>query len=421
MASLLEHRRAWRPTREQWGLGALLVVALVVRWLAITGLGHNGDLFALSQWAEGMAAYGLGGYYAAGGTANYPPLLYLLWPLGLTFDGNDLRSAIRALSIPFDLALGAVLFVVARDAVGGRASRIQAERVGLLGAGLYLLNPAVIASGPLWGQVDGIGALPMVVAIAAIARGRIATATVLAVLAGLIKPQFGIAAFVIAVVLVLELRSRGGLGRLIRAAVAAIATFGAVLLPLGLTPGSYIGLITLSTDRYRYYSLYGFNPWAIAFGFGEHDDTPAFYAAAALTALAIGVALALLWRRRDLVALLAVGSLVGLALYFLPTRVHERYLFGAVALMAPLAALHRPLRWAFVALSLLFFLTVLYVLGNAPPRMTVPLPSWAVDPIPTWEVSLAAGLMTLVGAWCAWRLLRLVQPSAGAEPRAEPG
>src|SRR5438309_5421984 len=106
MASLLEVQRPWRPTREQWGLGAALVLATMPRAAATTGPGHTGDLFALSHWAEEMAAHGPSAYYASGGASNYPPLLYLLWPLGAAFDGVDLQTAIRALSIPFDLALG---------------------------------------------------------------------------------------------------------------------------------------------------------------------------------------------------------------------------------------------------------------------------------------------------------------------------
>ena len=89
----------------------------------------------------------------------------------------------------------------------------------------------------MWGQVDGMGALPMVGAIVAVARGRRALAGVLAVLAGLVKPQFGIAAFVLA-------RARASPGCRPRtapagprsSALASIATFLVVLLPLGLGP-----------------------------------------------------------------------------------------------------------------------------------------------------------------------------------------
>src|SRR5689334_16251810 len=103
MSTLTESPRAWQPTREQWGLIAVLLAGLVLRAISITGLGHTGDLFALVGWAHDVAISGPARYYASGGTSNYPVLLYLLWPLGQVFQGEDLRTAIRALSIPFDL------------------------------------------------------------------------------------------------------------------------------------------------------------------------------------------------------------------------------------------------------------------------------------------------------------------------------
>ncbi|MEJ7754075.1 MAG: hypothetical protein WKF38_02725, partial [Candidatus Limnocylindrales bacterium] len=61
----------------------MLLGALMVRLVAMSGQGHEGDISALARWAESVAARGLGGYYEAGGDSNYLAVLYLLWPLGL--------------------------------------------------------------------------------------------------------------------------------------------------------------------------------------------------------------------------------------------------------------------------------------------------------------------------------------------------
>ncbi len=79
------------------------------------------------------------------------------------------------------------------------------------------------------------------------------------------------------------------------------------------------------------------------------------FAAAAVLAL---VAVA---RRDDMTGLL-IGSLtMAVAFFGLPTRVHERYLFPALALAAPLVG--TAVRWAaaYVALSALFFLNIYWV------------------------------------------------------------
>jgi hypothetical protein len=112
----------------------------------------------------------------------------------------------------------------------------------------------------------------------------------------------------------------------------------------------------------------------------------------------------LLRRRRDLVGLLAVSVLVGLAIYYLPTRVHERYLFGALAFLAPLAVLEARLRWPFVALSLAFFGTLVYVLVTSPYRI---LPTPKLAELPGSAISVACLIVTVAGAWVAVRVVEL--------------
>jgi Gpi18-like mannosyltransferase len=374
----------------------LLLAAAIVRIAGLQGPGHGGDLQAFVDWAEGTARHGLTGYYASGGASNYPPMLYLLWPLGVSFDGGDLVFAIRALSIPFDLGLGVLLFHVARSITG-------VERDAQLAAAFYLLNPAVVLVGPAWGQVDGMGALPMVGAIVALARGRIALAGVLAVLAGLVKPQFGIAAFVLLGVGIAWLPSRAGIRNVVIIGLASLATFLAVLLPLGLSPLAYLDLMGDTFSQYPYISQFGFNPWGMVFGFTD-DDAAWFGIGTALAMAGIVGSLWLLRFRRDLVGLLAVSVLLGLVIYYLPTRVHERYLYGAIAFLAPLAAVDRRLRWPFIQLTLVFFVTLAYVLANSPYRI---LPGPRIEAFPAWAISLLCLAMTLAGAWVAWRVVAL--------------
>src|SRR5919106_1773428 len=116
---------AWRG----WvvALATMLVAAVVTRVLALEVPGHFGDVRVMAGWAERMAEHGSIAFYEGGGSV-YPALLYLLWPLGLALDGDALMTAIKALSIPFDVGIGLVLFVVlARRGQPGH---------GLLAAGL---------------------------------------------------------------------------------------------------------------------------------------------------------------------------------------------------------------------------------------------------------------------------------------------
>ena len=59
-------------------------------------------------------------------------------------------------------------------------------------AALYLLNPVSIYDSALWGQSDAAGALVLLVGLAALIRGNSEGAAAMAVLAALVKPQFGV-------------------------------------------------------------------------------------------------------------------------------------------------------------------------------------------------------------------------------------
>ncbi len=402
-------RPGWLPAAAPQALWIIVVVGALARLAGLWGPGHGGDLFAFVTWAEDAARHGLTEYYANGGDSNYPPMLYLLWPLGVALDGGELVFAIRLLSIPFDLALGVLLFNVARTT--GR------DRDGLLAAAFYLVNPAVLMCGPAWGQVDGMGALPMVGAVVAVTQGRLVLAGSLAVIAGLLKPQFGIAGIVLAGLALFWLRSAEGLRRVALVALGGLATFTIVMYPLGIDPLGYVQLMGETFSRYPYISQYGFNPWGMVFGFGDDDGAWALVG----TALAIAGILGSLWllrRRRDLIGLLGVSVLIGLVLYYLPTRVHERYLFGAIAFLAPLAAMVPRLRWPFVVLSAVFFLTLAYVVVTSPYRI---LPGPQLDEFPDWVISLMSAVVTAVGAWTAVRVLGLFRIGSRAEAPVEPG
>ena len=141
-----------------------------------------------------------------------------------------LDLVIKGSSIPFDLAIGLVLWLVVRRPAGDLAA--------VAACALYLLNPAVIIAGPMWGQVDAAGTLFMLGALLALAGRRWATAGALAVLAGLAKPQFGLVVLLLAVAAVQAFRRQRSLRPAVRSAVAAIAIC-ADRAPLALDPIRY--------------------------------------------------------------------------------------------------------------------------------------------------------------------------------------
>jgi Gpi18-like mannosyltransferase len=208
-------------------LAALVAVGLALRLAAIDLKGHYGDSIVMSRWAENMAKYGPWRFYQHD-AAIYSALLYAYWPLGVMFDGADLARAIKGLSIPFDLAIGIVSYFVARSFVGP----VRA----LIAPALYLLNPAVILSGPVWGQVDAAGTLAYLLALVAVAGRRFFPAGALVAVALLIKPQFGLVILPVATVVLIVWWTRRDWTLLAKAVLGGILAFLVVTLPLALNP-----------------------------------------------------------------------------------------------------------------------------------------------------------------------------------------
>jgi hypothetical protein len=100
---------------------------------------------------------------------------------------------------------------------------------------------------------------------------------------------------------------------------------------------------------------------------------------------------------------LGVGAALVLAFYFLPTRVHERYLYPAIVLLAPFAPAGRAELVAYVALSAAFAGTLLYALLDTTPfTLPEPVAAWIHSDAGVWVIGLV--LIASAVAW-AWMLV----------------
>ena len=359
-------------------IGALLVGAIVVRLLALPIDGHDGDVLVMARWAERMVEVGPLAFYEGSGSI-YPALLYPLWILGALLDGEALDLAIKAQSIPWDLGIGALLYLV----LDRRFGAVRAT----VGACLYLFNPGVIMAGPAWGQVDAAGTLFVLAAAVAAARRSFVLGGALAVVAMLMKPQFGIAVVAVGVAsLWVAWRERRWHPPFDAIAGGAVA-YGAIAIPLALTPIDYLGLLGETAARHPVTSLYAFNPWALVAPFDSPDEP---YAAIGLGLLVVGLIGSLVPIRRgsSLAAVLAMSALLALSLYFLPTRVHERYLFPVLALLVPFAAVHLRLLVPFVVLSIVYALTLVYTLVVIA-GLDAPFADLLVGDVSLWVLALS--------------------------------
>jgi Gpi18-like mannosyltransferase/predicted membrane-bound dolichyl-phosphate-mannose-protein mannosyltransferase len=363
--------------------------------------GFRIDVGDFTAWASRLADGGPGAFYDPAYFSDYPPgYLYLLWLLGSIgralqplLMGVDITAGlVKIPGVMADAGVAAMLFLYSRRYLDGSFGGWSGERIGLIAATVYLFNPGIIFNSAVWGQVDSVGTLMVLVALYWLARGWTELAALAAVVALLIKFQY---AFVIPIVAIVGIK-RHLLGRssdperagrpdslrFLTSLAVGLGSLVALIVPFGLTlwsPGDpthgLFDKFVAASNIYKGLTINAMNLWRNAWsGLGDTitwgcdvpnppncvgaDGVAFMVGSTAVTWQLVGavlfaaVALLAFWqvaRRDDGEGLLLSALLLAVAFFVLPTRVHERYMFPALALAAPLVLQRWRIGWVGLA------------------------------------------------------------------------
>lgn len=316
-----------------WASG-LFVAGLGIRLLlGIYTIGYVGDQMYFIRWMQDAMEHGVRFSYVQADMQNYPPVFiailegygHMLSALGLEIKTAHLTS--KALPILFDLLAMALLPFALR--------RRLSQRALLLLLGALALNPALLADGAIWGQIDVFHSLLMALGVLALV-GQPFLAGALLGIALLSKFQAIVVAPVIGAYALRRLLRRD-----FKHPLLLVAGF---LAPLALTAFSFGANGTLddmvkaaylsATEMYPQLSLNAFNLWYHLFTDPSVNDTTVFVAGMSYKtfgfillglACAFVAAYVLLLKQLRTVHLLIASAFINLAFFMLPTEIHERY------------------------------------------------------------------------------------------------
>lgn len=398
--------------------------------LALAGyfLGYSQDIHTFSSWAVNLYERGLSAFYRADYFADYPPgYMYLLWCVGAIAHYLQLELASPAFlmvlklpSILADLLAAWWLFRLGNEQIDPSAARVAAI--------LWLLNPLAIMTSSVWGQVDSIFTLVLILSLVDFENDRFTRAAALYALAVVLKPQ----ALLLAPLAIIALMRMTGWHMRLQSVAGFTAIAVLLILPFAWHQSSPWWVFSLyggTLGSYSYLTLNAFNLYALL-------DANWLPLETALLGLDVGkwswlmVSCGLLpvlyctWRSR-VPGRYVWGAAAIVAVFFVfGPKMHERYLFPAAlfSLMSWLWLQDRRLLQIAIGFSLTCFVNVWVTLDSMTRLNTslVPYEQWLMPLVSALNVALAVYLF-----YTGWQVLirrhslPLSKPSVFAPPPLE--
>ena len=376
-----------------------MLAAVAVRLICTAVEGYQVDVNCFLAWGGMMASDGPANFYRPERFCDYTPgYLYVLGMNGLVSRLFSSRWAqvlvYKTVPMLCDMIMAGLVYRL------GREEKLNRNQAGLAGL-LVAFNPAIIINSAAWCQMDSVLALGLMLVAWLAIRRRWTLALPVYVVCILVKPQalmlgfLGLAAIVMAWIRFREDRQaiwKGVLWSVIAAAVIVLPfswkqddflwlfnLYGSTLAsypyatvntanlyyllggnwnPIGNACGWYVPLIfalmSALWGALQFRTLKARRLWWIETGLMA-AFTLAFFAmcflrvswgvvGAAAMAMAFAVVLPMFVRGGRLEALPLCGGVLFILLYVLGVKMHERYLFPAMILLAMAYVIHRDRR-----------------------------------------------------------------------------
>ncbi len=372
----------WEKRRAYIVLGGILGVAFAVRaYIAYKVPGYEVDINCFGLWGARLASVGPGRFYLNDYMCDYPPgympVLALIsavtQALGLNFADPPGQLLLKLPAILCDLGTCYLLFHIAKKS-------LSSYKWGLVAAALYAACPAIIGDSAAWGQVDSVLTFFIALSLFCMIERKMLPASLLFCIALLIKPQalmFG-PILLLAFIHEIKLDPQKGFADLGICFAVCAAVFVAVVLPFngGRNPVWILGKYFSTITSYPHATVNAMNLFAMM-GENWQPQTdmlgPLSFQTWGTIFMVVTIAYAMflyifaLWKGNADRRALLISALVLLAgIFCFGVRMHERYLYPALALALMAFLLYKDRRFlvAFLGLAVGQAINILVVLAH---------------------------------------------------------
>lgn len=324
---------------------ALIFAALALRFaVAYTIEGHSTDISCFKSWALMAYEGGLSNFYASETFTDYPPgYMYILWLIGavkslfnIAYESMAYTVLIKTPAIICDVITGVFIYKLLLK----RTNSTLAISLSFL----YLINPAVIVNSAAWGQVDSVFTLFVMLFIYYICERKLLLACVFYTIGFIIKPQTVIFTPILLLylykILFMENGRRQAVKQILISALVCVAMLFVLILPftknLNFMPIISQYISTLAS--YPYASVNAFNVFAFFGGIWRDVNEPFLLLPYSVwsnifIAAIVAVCICIYIRQKGKTNMFLLGAFVITAMFTLAAKMHERYVFPALALL----------------------------------------------------------------------------------------
>lgn len=360
---------------------------MIFRLLALFGPYH-GDINNHVAWAKMAWKSGFKGFYdqvlfEGVSKPNYPPLavlsfigVYKFYQLTFSFfwnlnnllplfpsklipwlENNGLQAMMKLPTILADLGTGWLIF---------RLLEAKKRKNVLFWTASYLFNPAVFYLSSVWGQLESLVMFWTLAAVFLLSKKKLEWGTGAYILSLLVKPLALIFSPLIFILLCYRRPKFTIWLKLILVAILLVLFFS---LPFYVgEPFTWFGSFYLKNlsgpPKMFYLTANAFNFWSLFFGLSPLPDQNKFFVFSYRTwgfLITIPFLLTILinfWQKKDPERIFKAMLLTNLVIFLFMTRMHERYLYPAIPLLAIISSQSKNWSWVYLLFSLSFFLNL---------------------------------------------------------------